>query len=358
MTLGGRFKLIRNIFNLKIEDFASLLQTQKAYIYNVMRDERGMSESTAQRLLETYGISPEWLKNGEGRMFAAWDKALPILSKKDRFETIDEILPVLEAVSFAYLAAKDKDVSTEYVSRLFEVGSCLLKKVDVVGKENLKDMLPPLLGRGFDERLDKLQLLAGKRETTRGEVGLYISNLVVSLLRRLKEMPREQAQKLSSMLIPWCFWVARQAVSKTFVRVDTTFLGTGDCSDTVLAHTEKGTVVLDYDSSRDEDGRVVLEFSDTFCVTLTTSLSSLYELVYCLENLVFRDIVKAMDLSTKDWGITVRGDAFELTFRRNTVIGLTRNNFSDLTVLGAEIKKNKSLYRRIVSEYLDRYGTI
>ena len=358
MTLGERFKLIKNTFNLKVEDLAYLLHVQKAYIYNVMRDERGISELTVQRLFETYGVSPEWLKNGSDRMFATWDKALPFMLEKDRFETVSEVLLTMEAISFVYFKGQENNVSTEYVTRLFGVCSYLMKKIGAGDREDIKDVLPTILGRSLDERYDKLQLLTGKEETTSGEAGLCVSNMIVSLLKKLKGMSQGQIQELSSMLVPWCFWLAKQAVSQTFVRVDTTVLGTVGCSDTAPAHVEKGTVVLDYEPSRDEDRRVVLRFPDAFCVTLTTSLTSLYELVYCLDNLVLRNIAEAKECNAGNWGITVGGDACTLVFRQNTAIWLTRDNFSDLTVLGVEIKKNKALYFQIVSEYLGRYGTI
>ena len=361
MTLGSRFKLIRNIFNLKIEDLASLLQTKKAYIYNVMRDERGISESTAQRLFETYGVAPEWLKNGSGRMFATWDKALSLLLKKNSFSTIDEILLIFEAIHFTYCMGQERNVSREYIARLFEISSYLLEIIDAKEKEGLADVLPSLLGRDLDERLLKLQAIAGNDESTRGEIGRYISNLIISLLEKTKEMPQEQIQELSSMMTPWSFWLARQATSQAFVRVDTSMVEKYDknsYSAPNLAHIEGKTVTLNYDPSWPQDKTVVLRFSDTLHVTLTTNVLSLYELVYCLDNMLPIGTQQARTCETKNWCILADDDSYIVTFSQSTAIKLTKDQFNDLRDLGAEIKRNKPLYHLIVGRYLEEYGTI
>ncbi len=359
MTLGERFKLIRNIFNLKIDDLASLLQTQKAYIYNVMRDERGISESTAQRLLETYGISPDWLKSGSGRMFATWDKALPLLLKKQSYETIDEILLIFEAIHFTYCMAQERNVTTKYVSRLFEISFYLLEKISSGDKESLTDILPSLLGRDLGERLEKLRAIAGNDELTRGEIGRYITNLILTVLEKVRGMSREEIRELSSMMMPWSFWLARQATSQTFVRVDTSmitehngYLAPGP------THVEKGIVTFDYNPSWGKDREVVLTFSDSPRVSLTTSMLSLYELVYCLDNLPFTDSLQPGECEPKNWCILVHDDLYVLTFKRNTTITFTIDQFSELTSLKAEIKMNKSLYYLIIDRYLDEHGTI
>lgn len=359
MTLGERFKLIRNIFNLKIDDLASLLQTQKAYIYNVMRDERGISESTAQRLLETYGISPDWLKSGSGRMFSTWDKALPLLLKKQNFETIDEILLIFEAIHFTYCMAQERNVTTKYISKLFEISFYLLEKINSGDKESLTDTLPSLLGRDLGERLEKLRAVAGNDELTRGEIGRYISNLILSILEKVRGMSQEEIRELSSMVIPWSFWLARQATSQTFVRVDT--LMTTEHNGYLTpgpAHVEKGIVTFDYNPSWDKDREVVLTFSDFPRVSLTTSILSLYELVYCLDNLPFADSLQPGECETKNWRVMVHDDVHIVTFNQNTTITFTKDQFSDLTSLKADIHMNKPLYDLIIHRYLDEHGTI
>lgn len=361
MTLGGRFKLIRNIFNLKVDDFASLLQTKKAYIYNVIRDERGISESTAQKLFETYGVSPEWLKNGSGRIFATWDKALPFLLKKNSFMIINEILLIFEAIHFTYCMGQERNVSTEFVKRLFAISSYLLEKIDATEKEGLADVLPSLLGRDLDERLLKLQAVAGNDQLTRGEIGRYISNLIISLLEKTNEMSQEEIQELSSMMAPWSFWIARQATSQTFVRVDTSIVEKYS-KDSYLTpgrvHIKKGIATFDYDSSWIHEKSVVLTFSDTLRVTLTTNVLSLYELVYCLDNLSLDGTQQTRTCETKNWCILADNASYIVTFSQSTAIALTTNQFNDLMDLGVEIKKNKPLYYLIVSRYLEEYGTI
>lgn len=70
MTYGERLKKLRKHFGLTLEQFGNRLGVQKNTISRLEREVNGLTDQMATAICREYGVSKEWLRDGEGEMFA------------------------------------------------------------------------------------------------------------------------------------------------------------------------------------------------------------------------------------------------------------------------------------------------
>jgi transcriptional regulator with XRE-family HTH domain len=87
MALSDRMRTIIGECKLKQNEFAKSINVTDSYISKVLRDESGMSNSTAMLIEQLYGYSKDWIMTGkEPRMLAAVRRNLSGLQKRIIFE--------------------------------------------------------------------------------------------------------------------------------------------------------------------------------------------------------------------------------------------------------------------------------
>lgn len=64
MKLSDRIRLIISENGLKQKEFAQSIQVTESYISKLLRDESGVSPSTATLIEERYGYSADWILDG------------------------------------------------------------------------------------------------------------------------------------------------------------------------------------------------------------------------------------------------------------------------------------------------------
>lgn len=64
MNLSDRIRLIISENSLKQKEFAKSINVTESYISKLLRDESGLSNSTATLIEERYGYSVDWILNG------------------------------------------------------------------------------------------------------------------------------------------------------------------------------------------------------------------------------------------------------------------------------------------------------
>lgn len=64
MTLSDRIRTIIIENNIRQKEFAKSLNVTESYISKLLRDESGVSNSTAALIDELYGYSANWILNG------------------------------------------------------------------------------------------------------------------------------------------------------------------------------------------------------------------------------------------------------------------------------------------------------
>jgi plasmid maintenance system antidote protein VapI len=83
MALSDRMKIIIDECDLKQKEFAKNINVTDSYISKVLRNESGMSNSTALLIERMYGYSKDWIITGqEPKMIARRGRNLSSLQKK------------------------------------------------------------------------------------------------------------------------------------------------------------------------------------------------------------------------------------------------------------------------------------
>jgi transcriptional regulator with XRE-family HTH domain len=83
MALSDRMRIIINESGLKQKAFAKSINVTDSYISKLIRDESGMSNSTAMLIEQLYGYSKNWiLTGGEPKMLIGKGPDLTTLQKR------------------------------------------------------------------------------------------------------------------------------------------------------------------------------------------------------------------------------------------------------------------------------------
>ena len=87
MALSDRMRTIIGECGLKQKEFAKSINVTDSYISKVLRDESGMSNSTAMLIEQLYGYSKNWIMTGqEPKMLAVSERNLSVLQKRIIFD--------------------------------------------------------------------------------------------------------------------------------------------------------------------------------------------------------------------------------------------------------------------------------
>ena len=114
MALSDRIRMIINECDLKQKAFAKSINVTDSFISKLMRDETGMSNTTAIAIEQLYGYSRDWIIKGqEPKMLAGRERNLTSLQKQIimTVEQMDE--HELRAV-YAYIESLKKLVIRPY----------------------------------------------------------------------------------------------------------------------------------------------------------------------------------------------------------------------------------------------------
>lgn len=74
MTQGDRIKAIRKHFKLTMEKFGNKLGVTKVAISNIEKGNRNLTEQMSKAICREFNVNEDWLKTGNGEMFAPTDK--------------------------------------------------------------------------------------------------------------------------------------------------------------------------------------------------------------------------------------------------------------------------------------------
>ena len=69
MTIGERVKILRKELGLTLEKFGAPLGVQRSALSMIENDKSGIGDRTILLICREYGVSEEWLRDGEGEMF-------------------------------------------------------------------------------------------------------------------------------------------------------------------------------------------------------------------------------------------------------------------------------------------------
>lgn len=69
MTIGERVKILRKELGLTLEKFGAPLSVQRSALSMIENGKSGIGDRTILLICREYGVSEEWLRDGEGEMF-------------------------------------------------------------------------------------------------------------------------------------------------------------------------------------------------------------------------------------------------------------------------------------------------
>ncbi|MGI6201608.1 MAG: helix-turn-helix domain-containing protein [Christensenellales bacterium] len=69
MTIGDRIRVLRKVLKLNQEEFGARIKAAQPTIGNYETGFRAVPERTQAMIVAVYGVSPRWLRDGEGPMF-------------------------------------------------------------------------------------------------------------------------------------------------------------------------------------------------------------------------------------------------------------------------------------------------
>lgn len=69
MTIGERVKTLRKELGLTLEKFANPIGIHRGSLSAIENDKSGVSGRTLLAICREYGVSEEWLRDGDGEMF-------------------------------------------------------------------------------------------------------------------------------------------------------------------------------------------------------------------------------------------------------------------------------------------------
>ena len=119
MTIGKRIKELRkNILKLNQTDFAAPLGLNQSTIGGYENDFRNVSDATILAICREYGVSEQWLRTGEGEVFASNRVPSTIVSGLAQEYDLDLMDQNLIA-EYLKLDKQSRDVLKEYIRKVF-----------------------------------------------------------------------------------------------------------------------------------------------------------------------------------------------------------------------------------------------
>lgn len=87
MTVNKRIKEIRKSNDLTMDKFGERIGVTKAAISKIEKGERGVTDQMIKLIVKEFGISENWLRNGEGEMLLEFGRADAIAKLADDIMT-------------------------------------------------------------------------------------------------------------------------------------------------------------------------------------------------------------------------------------------------------------------------------
>lgn len=118
MEIYERMKLLRRELGMNQADFAAPLGLKQSTIGNYESGSRGVSDATILAICREYGVSEQWLRTGEGEIFASNQVPSTIVSNLAQEYDLDLMDQNLIA-EYLKLDKQSREVLKGYIRRVF-----------------------------------------------------------------------------------------------------------------------------------------------------------------------------------------------------------------------------------------------
>jgi transcriptional regulator with XRE-family HTH domain len=99
MTVNKRIRLVRQTLNLSQADFSKAIYISSGYTAGIENEHRIANDRIIHLISVAFGVSEQWLKNGEGEMF----QASPLERQKRIVSLFDRLKPRFQEYALAVI---------------------------------------------------------------------------------------------------------------------------------------------------------------------------------------------------------------------------------------------------------------
>lgn len=119
-TKGERVKELRKALNMSANDFGKRIGISHAAISHIESDKNNLSSRTALAICEAFNVTPEWLENGIGEMFATKDRDQQFYDAVAEIDFQGNEIVKQIIISYANLSEEKQKVFLDFVHEVYE----------------------------------------------------------------------------------------------------------------------------------------------------------------------------------------------------------------------------------------------
>jgi len=197
-----RYRTLRQILGLTQEQLAKKIGFSRVFWSELEKGIKKMKNTTADLLSQKLGVNPDWLEAKSHILFTDWQKGLEIVKGKSTL-TRWELLFLLEVMSWVWSQPlTTKETRKEFIVNLSYALSYTLKKIQTLQFQTpwLKNILEV-----YGHIISKIDSIPNEPPS------LYVARELAKTLNSILvevELDSRDEFKLSSLLLPWGYYVA------------------------------------------------------------------------------------------------------------------------------------------------------
>jgi len=341
-----RIKELRQILNLSQEELANFLKIKRPLISLVENAKRNLGKPALELLHQKFGINIDWLEGKTHILFSDWEKGLEIVKGKSTL-TRWELLFLLEVMHWVWsmpLTTKCcQETKKNFISKISQAVRYHLSHCKIL---NLNDL-------GLNER-NPIATPSLARE---------LASILIGILRDGEfEMRKDDEQEVSSLLLPWGYYVALSylPLKQDLVPLSSIYF----IWDIPFNEKEKNEKTIENLLSSIQNPiqkeNVYIEFREY-------AKKANIDILFVGKGKITLNIEEAFGFFTmvlesqKHIEFSVlRFSIYErnITIDKKTTIMLTKNEYDILIEIVREIEKNRDFWMCLQEFYLEKYGFV
>jgi len=352
-----RIKEIRQILNLSQEELAKFLRIKRPLISLVENGKRNLGKPALELLHQKFGINIDWLSGKSPVLFCDWQKGLEILKGKSTL-TRWELLFLLEVMHWVWsipLTTKcSQETRKDFVSKISQAVRYLLSHCEIVNLNDLGINNALKLFSVFSDNIFESLNAIERNPIATPSLARELASILIGILRDGEfEMRKDDEQEVSSLLLPWGYYVALSylALKQDLIPLSSIYFIWD------FEKPDKNEGIKDFQMQK---GNIYLEFRQYMGkANVDILIAGKGKITFDLsEAFAFFTMVleseKHIDFSVLKYNIYERN----ITINKMLTIMFTKNEYDILVEIVREISENTDFWMYLQRIYLQKYGFV
>ena len=360
-----RIKEIRQILNLSQEELAKFLRIKRPLISLVENGKRNLGKPALELLHQKFGINIDWLEGKTHILFIDWQKGLEIVKNKSTL-TRWELLFLLEVMHWVWsmpLVTKyTEETKKEFVYKLSQSIRYLLSCCKLNDLENNNAL--KIFGNNIFEALDAIE----RNPIATPSLARELASILIGILRDGEfEMRKDDEQEVSSLLLPWGYYVALSylplkqdlvPLSSIYFIWDIPFNEKEKKEKTIKNllssiqnPIQKENVYIEF---RDYAGKANVDILIISKGKITLDLDEIFGFFTAVMESEKRINFSVLKYSIQERNVTEK----DIVIDKRYTIALTQNEYYCLIEIVREISENTDFWMYLQRIYLQKYGFV